>query len=191
MRAFFALNLDVASTGRLCEAAQALRARAGTPDARWVAPTKMHVTVRFLGDVDVGLAPALLDAMAASRESDTEIRVTFERVSAFPSIERARVIVVLLQDAASRIRRLAARLEERLVALGIPPEPRALVPHVTLARTLRSQNVGSWLDGAVLPAEPAWVTELVLYRSDMASGAYEYASLGRIGFGAGPERFEP
>jgi 2'-5' RNA ligase len=185
MRAFCALNLDVASTRRLHEAALALRAHGLAWEARWVPPTRMHVTLKFFGDVDLGLAPALSDAIAPLSDAESVIRVGYTRLAGFPSDDRAEVIVALVDDVAGDVRRLRERVEEATNQLGFEREDREFRPHVTLARLSRPCDVGAWLGTVPLPDEPATVTEIVLYRSDFRSAGHEYAALSRFGMGRG------
>jgi 2'-5' RNA ligase len=184
MRAFCACNPDVASVRRLVEAQVALRAHPLAPKARWVPPTRMHVTLKFLGDVDVGLAPALSDAIGPLAPNEPTIRVGYAGLSGFPDSARARVVVALLDDAPGDVRRIAERVDVATAKLGLERESREFVPHVTLARLDRPSDVGAWLASVPLPAPPVILTELVLYRSDLGSAGHEYVALSRFGMGA-------
>jgi 2'-5' RNA ligase len=183
MRAFCACNPDVASVRRLVETQVALRAHPLAVKVRWVPPTRMHVTLKFFGDVDVGLAPALSDAIGPLAGDLRTIRLGYARLSAFPNTDRARVVVALLDDAPGDVRRIADRVEVATEKLGLEREAREFVPHVTLARLDRPSDVGAWLASVHLPAPPVTLTELVLYRSDLASAGHEYVALSRYGIG--------
>jgi RNA 2',3'-cyclic 3'-phosphodiesterase len=180
MRAFVACNLDVESVRRLEDVAKTLRGSSLAPKARWVPLTKMHVTLKFLGDIDLGLGPAIEDAIAPLAASSAPLRVGFESISAFPSADEARVVVVLLSDATGDLARLAEAVETRAYELGFEREARPFRPHVTLARPAVPKDVAGWLTGVRLPGELARVTELVLYRSDLGSPQNEYAALARL-----------
>jgi 2'-5' RNA ligase len=185
MRAFCALNLDLASVRRLHGTALALQAEPEAPSGtRWVPPTRMHVTLKFFGDVDVGLGPALVDAIAPLADAESVLRAPFSRLEAFPRGERARVVVAMLDDAAGELRRLAEAVEEAASRLGFEREARPYQPHATLARLGRPTDVRRWLDAVRVPTEPATVTELVLYRSDFTPAGNEYVALGRFAVGA-------
>jgi 2'-5' RNA ligase len=184
MRAFCALNLDVASVRRLHETALALRAHPLAPQARWVPPTKMHVTLQFFGEVDVGLAPALGDAIGPLASAEPVIHVRLARLAGFPDDDRARLVVALVDDTGGEIRRIAESVEEATTRLGLEREAREFRPHVTLARLGRPGPIAPWLGSGRLPADPATVTELVLYRSDFSSAGHEYVALARFGMGS-------
>jgi len=184
MRAFCACNPDVASVRRLVETQAALRAHPLAPKARWVSPTRMHVTLKFFGDVDVGLAPALSDAISPLARDERTIRVGYAGLTGFPDADRARVVVALLDDAPGEVRRIAEGVEAATGKLGFEREAREFLPHVTLARLERPSDVSAWLASVRLPAPPVTLTELVLYRSDLGSARHEYVALSRFGMGS-------
>jgi 2'-5' RNA ligase len=183
MRTFCACNPDVASVRRLVETQVALRAHPLAPKARWVPPTRMHVTLKFFGDVDVGLAPALSDAIGPLAGDERTIRVGYVGLSGFPDADRARIVVARLDDASGDVRRIAESVEAATGKLGLEREAREFVPHITLARLDRPCDVGGWLASVRLPVEPVTLTELVLYRSDHGSAGHEYVALSRFGMG--------
>jgi len=181
MRAFCALNLDVASVRRLVDTQAAMRDHPRAPKARWVPATRMHVTLKFFGDVDVGLGPALGDAIGPLAEGERTIRVAYAGLSGFPDPGAARVVVALLDDGAGEVRRIAEGVEQAVGKLGFQREARELRPHVTLARLDRPSDVGPWLEAVRLPVAPVTLTELVLYRSDFGAAGHEYVALSRFG----------
>jgi len=184
MRAFLALNLDIATIRTIAERAGVLREGAGSPLAgaplTWVPATKMHVTLKFFGSIDVGLAPAIADAVRPIAESATPVRVGDARLTAFPDPEHARVIVYELADPDGDVAELFEAIEARVEALGIPREQRALRPHVTLARTRAPIDVTALSAAAPLGLDAASATELVLYRSDLSRPGAEYDRVARF-----------
>src|SRR5947207_1288570 len=57
MRAFVAANLDIGAARRVADLGRRLRGSTGAPRASWMAPTRLHLTLRFLGDIDVAISP--------------------------------------------------------------------------------------------------------------------------------------
>ena len=104
--------------------------RAGLPGARWVDPSDYHVTLRFIGDIDRRLANAVDEELIDLSHEAIRIRVTNVDVfggdkphTLYAGIEASRPLVGLQADSERRLRRL-----------GLAPEPRKFVPHITLAR---------------------------------------------------------
>jgi len=180
VRAFAALNVDVDSLRRVTAAADRLRLAPTAPSARWVTPTRLHLTLKFFGEIDVGVVPALRDALGALAKETAVPRVAFAGFSAFPSEETARVIFAKAEDAGAELATLAAAVEGLAESLGFPRASRAFLPHMTLARTAAPFPVGQWL-----AAVPPWrvvgtAPELALYRSDVGHPGAEYEALGRF-----------
>jgi 2'-5' RNA ligase len=133
VRGFLALDLDEAARTRLSGLIGGLRRDVDAPAAAWTKPHQLHLTLRFLGDLDADVVTALgaglPSACAGARAPHTRIG----GLSAFPEIFAARSLfaAIAASDALSDV---AARVEALLAALGRPPDPRPFVPHVTLAR---------------------------------------------------------
>jgi 2'-5' RNA ligase len=184
MRAFLALNLEVASIRRVAELGHVLRKRARVPDASWIAATKLHITLKFFGAIDVGLTPAIIDAVRPLAEVEIAPRVRFAKVTGFPDEESARVLVLEMNDRAGDLARLFVEVERRVDAIGFAREERPYRPHLTLARFKTPTDIRAFCDTAGSPGKgEALVTELVLYRSDLSSAGAEYVPLLRSGFG--------
>ncbi len=180
MRAFVAVNLDVASTRRLADAAKRLRARPGAPPASWVSPARFHVLVRFLDDLDVGLGPALGDLLRPLSDALGPLPLRLGPFEAHPGADRALAVYAPVFDDEGQLDGFARRLDERLEELGLPAEARPFRPHVTVARLRTPAELGPWLAGAEPPElGPAHGAECVLYRSDVPRPGAEFLSLAR------------
>ena len=174
-RLFVALLPDAATRGRLAASAEALRRSLG-PAARalrWVAPEALHLTVRFLGDVEEALLPAVGEAVAAAASGRRPLALTIGGASALPSLRRPRAILRTVGGELAPLSDLAASLSAGLERLGVPPEPRPSRPHVTLARVRdRRPPAGLGEALAAAPLEPVhWQAgELTLVWSELLQG---------------------
>ncbi|MQA66907.1 MAG: RNA 2',3'-cyclic phosphodiesterase [Alphaproteobacteria bacterium] len=125
IRLFTALELPLAARERLAALA------GGVPGARWIPPDNMHLTLRFIGDVDEATAGDLADALAAVQARAFDIVI--EGVGTF---SRGRKPSMLWAGVARNdaLMHLQERIDSVLVRAGLPPETRKFSPHVTLAR---------------------------------------------------------
>jgi RNA 2',3'-cyclic 3'-phosphodiesterase len=177
VRVFFGLPVPAGhrkELGRYLE-----QCSSAAPQFRWVAEDNLHLTLRFLGRVEHGMAVRVAQEVTDQHPSAFEVELgelgTFKRGRA------ARVVWMGLRSGAAAARELAALVEGECVKAGLEAEPRPLEPHLTLARA-RSQL------GAVLPALPPlphldpWTAgELILYRSHLQRAGAVYEPLVRVG----------
>jgi 2'-5' RNA ligase len=184
VRVFAALNVEVAAIRRVAETAERLRLLPSAMPARWVSPTKMHVTLKFFGDLDAGIVPALRDGLNALVRETPAPRLAIGGLAAFPSAVDARVIFAEVDDLNDETAHLAAAIDDLADSFGLARETRPYHPHLTLARTNSALAVGPWISSL-----PPWrvvtlAPELVLYRSELSHPGAEYDALGRFALAA-------
>lgn len=98
-----------------------------------VDPSILHVTLKFLGDTQEGLAPRIGEAMRAAAAGIAPFEVEVAGAGVFPPKGGARVVWAGLEGAEPMVS-MARRLEKGLEPLGFAPEGRDFRPHLTLAR---------------------------------------------------------
>lgn len=130
MRLFVALDLPEEVHHRLRDLIARLTKQC--PDARWVRPEGMHITLKFIGHVDPAKADAIRLALQPIR-SHAPVEMQIRGMGFFPNDRRPRVVWCGV-DATPNLAELAAQIERSLEPLGIEPESRAFTPHLTLAR---------------------------------------------------------
>jgi 2'-5' RNA ligase len=129
MRIFVALDLDEEIRKRIQLFVDEVRGCA--PSARWIAPESLHITLKFIGEKPEPSVKQIDGALG--QLAFTPFRVTFGGTGFFPTPEAARVFWAGI-EAEPGLAELAHKIEDSLVQLGIPKEPRAFSPHLTLAR---------------------------------------------------------
>ena len=125
MRLFIALPLPDAVRESLADLAD------GLPGARWVSADNLHLTLRFLGELDGGEAADVDAALAGLRMP--AFHLDLAGLSHFGDGRKLRALWVGC-DANPELGRLQAKIESAVVRAGQPPEGRKFKPHVTLAR---------------------------------------------------------
>ena len=125
MRLFVALTLPEDVRQRLSGLAN------GLPGARWVKPENLHLTLRFLGEVDNLAATDFDDALAKIHGSGFDL--SLKGIGHFGEGRKLRAVWVGV-DANPDLMRLQEKIEQALIRVGLPPEPRKFKPHITLAR---------------------------------------------------------
>jgi 2'-5' RNA ligase len=135
VRLFVAVNLPAAERRAAYEAAAPLRA-ARLP-VKWVDEDSIHVTLRFLGEVDAARVTPIGEALAAAVRAARPFGVGLGGVGAFPSLARPRVVWIGVERHPA-LELLANDVEKALMALDFEPELRPFHPHLTLGRAERS-----------------------------------------------------
>jgi len=159
MRLFIAIDLPEnvkEQVARLCR---------GLPGARWVKPEQLHLTLRFIGEVDGGMFRDLQEGLDDVRSESFTLQL--DGVGFFPPRGKPRVLWVGLRQCGDLLQ-IRSRIESRLVALGLEPEGRKFSPHITLARLKNTPaaRVGRFLENHNLfLSAPFLVDEFFLYSS--------------------------
>jgi RNA 2',3'-cyclic 3'-phosphodiesterase len=137
----------------------------GIPGARPVSEDQIHLTLRFIGEVDGGMFRDLKEALAEVRATPFSLAV--QGVGHFPPRGAPRVLWAGLSRSEELVL-LRNRIERKLVACGLPAEQRKFAPHITLARLKDSplRRVGEFLVGnSLFQSEEFPVESFVLYSS--------------------------
>jgi RNA 2',3'-cyclic 3'-phosphodiesterase len=146
----------------------------GVPGAKWVDPGNLHLTLRFIGEIGEDAAMDVDDALSRVRARSFTLQIVGTGVfggdnprSLWAGVERNAELVALRD-----------KVEQALIRVGLPPEPRKFSPHVTLAR-LRNvplDKLGGFLSAhAQFRAEPLRVERFSLIASfqTKAGSVYE------------------
>jgi 2'-5' RNA ligase len=142
----------------------------GVPGAKWVLPEQMHLTLRFIGEVDGAMGRDV--ASALSEIVAPAFQLGLAGVGSFGARRAARVLWVGVQPC-PEVMRLQAKIETALQRIGLAPERRKFHPHITLARLngAPEQRVAEYLRAHSAFATPAFEAEnFVLYSSFLSQG---------------------
>jgi 2'-5' RNA ligase len=180
VRSFLALEIPLAQRRMLGDEQQRLRSR--LPPARWVRPEGLHLTVKFLGEVERERLLALAAELRPAVAGTGPVRVTFAGAGFFPNPRRPRVAWV--GGSADPIGSLVEEVERVTSHHGVERERRPWSLHLTVARLRdpwRERDVQSfltWGDGLTL--EPFTCGEVVLFASSLEPGGAVYTALDRM-----------
>jgi 2'-5' RNA ligase len=147
--------------------------RGGLPGARWIDPENYHLTLRFIGDVDDATAHEVASMLGRVRRGPFELRV--EGLGSFGG-RKPRAVVATVSPAQALLE-VQAEQERMMQRIGLEPEGRKYMPHVTLAR-LRdssSRQVAEYLaTRGLFRTSPFRVSRFVLFSSRDSVGGGPY-----------------
>jgi 2'-5' RNA ligase len=145
IRAFLAVELSQELRAELATVQQELKHRI-EPEMRrdtrisWAQPASIHLTIKFLGDMDEQVIDPLLVAVEQAIGSQIAVNVPLERLGAFPRPQSPRVLWVGPSEdwergaEAKRIAEIHGAIEQACEGLSFLRETRPFSPHLTLAR---------------------------------------------------------
>ncbi|HXY14310.1 MAG TPA: RNA 2',3'-cyclic phosphodiesterase [Terriglobales bacterium] len=142
MRIFIALDIDDAIRERIQRFMEGIRGFA--PDARWVRPESLHVTLKFLGEKPVQSVEQLKSSLAQVQSKAFDLN--FRNYGFFPTARSARVFWVGIESGLE-LALLANEVDNAASVLGVPKEEHAFSPHLTLARSGGRSGAPGWRKG--------------------------------------------
>lgn len=189
MRLFVAVEIGEALAARAAELSRTLQRRAGdsAPRARvtWVPPDRLHLTVRFIGEIDDARAAAVGEALEPPLNV-APFDLALAGAGAFPKSGSPRVLWVGVASGREELVAAEREISARLARLGIPEEERPYSPHLTLARVREPAGLRSarLLDGLTDQSlGTVHVDAITLFHSKLSPKGPTYTPLARIPMG--------
>ncbi len=192
MRIF--IGLDLATEIRAAIARFLDGVRGFAPEARWVRPESLHITLKFIGEQTLEQVEAIHQRLRGI--SGTAIQIRFTGFGFFPTPKSARVFWIGI-NAGPELAELASEIDAAVAELGVPREERAFSPHLTLARRGGGSGSPRWRNGDALNAAFAVLEkrltafgevdfgtmtahEFFLYQSQLSPAGSKYTKLERF-----------
>lgn len=132
-RLFVAVPIPSGVREDLAHAAERIRTLDGV---RPVPAGQLHLTLRFIGEVDRAREAPLAQAIADAAVAVPSFAIRLRGAGVFPSHRRARVLWIGVDEDAS-LTALQRSVEEAVVRVRVPPDPRRFRPHITVGRIRR------------------------------------------------------
>ena len=107
----------------------------GLPQARWIPPEQLHLTLRFIGEVDGALFGDIKSGLKSVIGSSFPL--TLNGLGCFPPRRDPQVLWVGIESSVELLE-LRKKVESCLFKFGVAPEQRKFSPHITLARTRKT-----------------------------------------------------
>ncbi len=185
MRAFIAVNLPETITKGLNSMQRQMEKTKA--DVSWVRPKSLHLTLKFLGEIDNAQLAMLKENLPAVCGKHTRFGIDISCLGAFPDLAFPRIIWAGIGANADKLTALAVEIESALTAAGFAPEARPFAAHITLGR-VRSNRGRKELSAALenIKGQPQTmqlafpVDSLTLYKSTLTPAGPLYETLATI-----------
>ncbi|WP_457621838.1 RNA 2',3'-cyclic phosphodiesterase [Persephonella sp.] len=106
----------------------------GITAGRWVPEKNLHITYRFIGDVDLNELKNIYSALNKEINHTRSVNIQLKGVSAFPDIYNPRIFFIKVQDEDGYLEDINRSIQEKLSVLGYEKETRPFIPHITIKR---------------------------------------------------------
>ena len=137
VRSFLAFDIENDDVRKRLASAQTRLFQTGA-DVKLVETENIHVTMRFLGDVSVGMVEKIFEEMRKTEFKPFNIKIC--GIGVFPSFSYPRVVWAGITEGADQLRDVFNQFEPRLSALDFAPDPKGFSPHLTIARVRSARN---------------------------------------------------
>lgn len=188
VRTFVALELSEGQKDGILSLVGELRSRGIR--AGWARRETLHLTLRFLGDVEVERLERVSAAVRAAAAGTPAFMLATSGVGAFPNARRPRVVWVGV-EAGPELFELQSALERELELAGFPRERRPFRPHLTMGRIRDPEGAAGLseaLSALTVPREETLAAEVRVMKSTLAPGGAVHEVLDAIPLGSADAR---
>ncbi len=151
-------------------------------EVKWVKIKNLHLTLKFLGEVDESEIPSLIDGLQTVKSKKFTIEAG--SIGLMPNIRRPRVIYADIVKGAEKLEKLAFFVEKVTISLGFEPESRKFLAHLTLGRFKGQTRLNKLLEkidcakGVIFGKVS--VVEFYLIKSELRPEGPQYTELASI-----------
>ncbi len=153
---------------------------------RWVDPARMHLTLKFFGDLEESSIKVVSSVCREVAASCQPVSMRLLSPGAFPSPRRPRVLWIGIGSRPSpALFTLHDKVEAALAIHGFPREEKRFSPHITMGRVKTGRNIARLMDDFMRhepPGEGFMVESMVLYSSTLAPGGPVYRRIEEFEF---------
>src|SRR3989344_5286339 len=173
-RCFIAINLPNDIKSKLNLLLRELKSKNSSRFITYVKPENIHITLQFLGNIDVGKLTEIKEALNEVSQHYGAFHLEFDGFEAFPNFQNPRVLYIGAKGDTDAAKKIQKNLGDRLFDLGFITDAREWVSHLTLARIKSPMRLD--LD-IKIPKAQFQVTSLELMRSELTPHGPRYSIL--------------
>ncbi len=167
IRAFIAIEIGSEIKTRVSEHIDKLK-RTGA-DVKWVDPENIHLTLKFLGNIEEDTLPGLNEIISNVVSDLESFNINIRNFGTFPNLKRPRVIYVCVDEKENNLLTLYENLNKGVEELGIKGESKKFVGHITVGRIRTQKNISKLTTVLKSETERFFGLEKVNYLSLMQS----------------------
>ncbi len=180
MRCFIALEISQKNRDEFSRITAILKASGAA--VKWVAPKKIHLTLKFLGDVPKNKISAVTDKLKNIAAATPSFCITPAGIGVFPGWSRPRAVWVGVGPGDAAVKNLAAQVENAMKKEGFKKSDNPFSPHFTLGRIKTAKKtflIKKAANAITVTPIPVRISEIILFKSDLTPTGAIYTPLSR------------
>lgn len=150
---------------------------------RWVPPRSIHLTFKFLGDVEQDQLGEIETAVKEACNHISPFALQVDKTGAFPTFKRPRIYWIGFRSVPDRMLRLQSAIENELCKIGFAKEKRKFTPHLTIGRVKYGDGVreiSHYLQNNSFESVSFDVESVTIMKSELSSAGAKYTPLAKI-----------
>jgi 2'-5' RNA ligase len=182
LRVFCAVELPANVRARAAEHIARLREEARDARASWERAEKMHITLKFMGEINQARVFDLQNAAERAVSNVAPFDLSIEGTGAFPPHGLPRVLWLGVTDASGGLARLQQRLEDECAREGFAPDKKIYHPHLTLARLRQpadAKRLAALHREMNFKTDAFSIAELIVLHSELGPRGSSYTEISR------------
>ena len=180
IRTFIAVELSEVVRAQLSDVTE--RLQQGLSGIRWVAAKNLHLTFKFLGDVETEKLERVLSTVQDTAKGFAPFTLSFSGLGAFPNMRRPRVVWVGVETGTEELAGIHKAIETALLQIGFPKDDETFRPHLTVGRVKskkRIRGVEEILSQTAAQLDAMTVDHIAVIKSDLTPDGPIYTAMGR------------
>ncbi len=144
IRAFIAISLTKEIQNKILKIQEQLKE--SQADVKWVEPENIHLTLKFLGNVEEKKIEEIKEILEKISEEYEKFSMELLKIGAFPKLSNPRVIWISIEKGKEELQKIFLDLEEGLNKIGFKREERGFSAHITIGRVRSPLNRSELLE---------------------------------------------
>ncbi len=185
IRSFLAIELPATIQTKIGEIERELESISA--DVRWVRPEKIHLTLKFFGNIEESKIDSIVAAIKGPMGTAQPFQLSVRGTGTFPNLKKPRVIWIGLVEGNGVLIPLQKEMDASLEKIGFQPEGRPFRPHLTLGRVKSNRGKEELMRRVEKYREEEignfQVEKVILFKSDLTPAGPIYTPLREVRLG--------